>query len=79
MDSRNVLFYAVANGAGDGEGITVDTSTVTAAFTSCNHTEQLIKNMEQFRHETGYTDLVIAVENLRFPCHKVVAFLLVHC
>ncbi|XP_059151051.1 kelch-like protein 24 [Physella acuta] len=41
-------------------------------LTSQDHTKQLIVNIDQMRTDSSYSDIVIIIEDYRFPCHKVI-------
>ena len=42
------------------------------AYNSGEHSGYLISNMEQFRVDSGFTDITIEVEGQKFACHKVI-------
>lgn len=42
------------------------------SYNSGEHSGYLINNMEQFRVDSGFTDITIEVEGQRFACHKVI-------
>lgn len=41
-------------------------------YNSGEHSGYLINNMEQFRVDSGFTDITIEVEGRTFACHKVI-------
>lgn len=42
------------------------------SYDSGEHSGYLINNMEQFRVDSGFTDITIEVEGQKFACHKVI-------
>lgn len=42
------------------------------SYNSGEHSGYLINNMEQFRVDSGFTDITIEVEGQKFACHKVI-------
>lgn len=54
----------VSTGSGDGKDMR-------RQLKSPEHTEQLIANIDSMRLDASYSDVVISIDDHKFPCHKV--------
>ncbi|XP_005106423.1 kelch-like protein 24 [Aplysia californica] len=68
MDDLSISSNSCGGGGGCGDSIK-DTK---CRLSSGEHTALLIANIERMRADTSYSDLVIAIDDLKFPCHKVI-------
>ncbi|KAI8771838.1 kelch-like protein 24 [Biomphalaria glabrata] len=57
---------------GYADAATGDSKEAVCQLSSLDHTKQLIANIEQMRLDSNYSDVTIIIDDIQFPCHKVI-------